>query len=364
MTLSDLTHEHPGARTALVQLTRRGLGAVGLVALLWLAACGTSSEKPPSDGGHLEVLCTVEEGWCKVMVAAFEAKTGIATTYERLGSGDAVAALVASKADPKYSVWWGGSADGYVAAQAAGVLAAYKSPNASGVPAASKDADGAWTGVYAGVLGFCSNRAELAKLGLGTPTSWQDLLNPALKGRVSIAHPSSSGTAYTALSTLMTLNRFDEAATFSYLTALDGNVAAYTRSGAAPAGLAASGTAAVAVVFAHDCATAIDAGAKDLVISFPREGTGFETGATALVKGAPNAEAGKKWIDWALTAEAQELGAEAKAYQIPLNPDAKVPTLSVKLSTIALVDYNFTKAGAQRQALTSKFEAQIAAPPK
>ena len=125
-----------------------------------------------------------------------------------------------------------------------------------------------------------------------------------------------------------------------------------------------TGTAAVAVVFAHDCATAIDGGSRDLVLSFPKEGTGFETGATALINGAPNVDAGKKWIDWALTAKAQELGAQAKAYQLPLNPDATVPALSVKLGSIVLVDSNFTRAGEQRQTLTAKFEQQIAPQPR
>jgi iron(III) transport system substrate-binding protein len=354
------------AQVALVKLAWREIAALlaATVAVAILAACSTSTANTDRDGGRLEVLCTVEESWCKVMVAAFEAKTGIATSFDRLGSGDAVAALRSSKADTKYSVWWGGPADGYVAAKADGILAPYKSPNASAIPPASKDADGAWTGIYAGALGFCSNRAELARLGLNPPSSWQDLLNPGLKGRISIAHPSTSGTAYTALWTLMTLNRLDEKATFDYLTALDENVGEYTRSGAAPAGIAAAGTAAIAVVFAHDCATAIDAGANDLVLSFPREGTGFETGATALINGAPNPEAGKKWIDWVLTAEAQEWGAQAKAYQLPLNPNATVPALSVKLGSIALVDYDFTRAGQQRQALSAKFEEQIARQPQ
>jgi iron(III) transport system substrate-binding protein len=351
--------------TTLGKGTRRAVAVARLAALLCLAACGGDSDSDAiSNGDGLEVLCTVEESWCQVMVAAFESETGIATTYDRLGSGDALSALRDADANPRYSVWFGGPADGYVAANAAGALAPYDSPNASAVPTSSKDGDGAWTGVYVGALGFCSNRAELGKLGLNPPASWQDLLDSALKGRVSIAHPSSSGTAYTALWTLMTLNGFDEAATFAYLSALHENVAEYTRSGAAPAGIAAAGTAAVAVVFAHDCATAIDSGAEDLVISFPSEGTGFEIGATALLSGAPNPEAGKRWIDWVLTAEAQELGVEAKAYQIPLNPDAGVSAFSVKLDSIELVEYDFTRAGEQRQALSAKFDERIAPQPR
>ena len=350
----------------IVKLSPRGVAVMwaAIAFVLLAAACSSSSDEPEPVDGSLEVLCTVEEAWCKVMVNAFEAETGIPTTFDRLGSGDALAALQNSKGNPKYSVWWGGPADGYVAAKASGILEPYRSPNARDVQPASKDPDGAWTGVYAGVLSFCSNQAELAKLGLTVPLSWQDLLKPALKGRVSIAHPATSGTAYTALWTLMTLNGFDEDATFDYLSALDENVGAYTRSGAAPAGIAASGTAAVAVVFAHDCAAAIDGGARGLMLSFPKEGTGFETGATALIAGAPNSEAGKKWIDWVLTAGAQELGIEANAYQIPLNPDAIVPDLSVELGSLTIVDYDFTKAGQQRTALSARFEAEIAPQPQ
>jgi iron(III) transport system substrate-binding protein len=70
------------------------------------------------------------------------------------------------------------------------------------------------------------------------------------------------------------------------------------------------------------------------------------------------------WIDWALTAEAQEKAVEAKAYQLPTNPDAKVSDRSVKLSSVNLIDYDFVKAGGARKALTAKFEENIAAQPK
>ena len=42
----------------------------------------------------------------------------------------------------------------------------------------------------------------------------------------------------------------------------------------------------------------------------------------SIIKGAPNLENAKKWYDWALTPEAQALGAQAKAYQVPSNKNA------------------------------------------
>jgi len=47
-----------------------------------------------------------------------------------------------------------------------------------------------------------------------------------------------------------------------------------------------------------------------------------------------------------------------------MHPDAAVPALSVKLGSIALVDYDFAAAGARRQALSAKFEAEIAPQPR
>lgn len=342
-----------------------------LVVLLLSSACGSSSSSSaPSSTDDakpktLTVLCTVEERWCAAQTAAFESETGITTTYVRLSGGDAVAALDDTEGAPEFSVWWGGSADGYVAAKADGRLAPYESPNAAAVPDSAKDADGYWTGIYVGALGFCSNRAKLAEANLPVPDSWSDLLDPALQGQVSIAHPATSGTAYTELWTLMTLNDLDEDATFEYLTALDANVAEYTASGSAPVEAVASGTATVGVVFAHDCVAAIADGASDLVLSFPEEGTGSEIGATAVIKGGPDPEAARKWIDWALTAKAQEVGPTARAYQLPVNPKAKVSKFSIDPDEINLVDYDFVEAGKRRAALTERFTTSVApAPPE
>jgi iron(III) transport system substrate-binding protein len=161
-------------------------------------------------------------------------------------------------------------------AAAAGRLQAYTSPHARR-PEKPEDAR-ALTGIYIGALGFCSTRAKLAELGVPVPKSWSDLLDPALKGQVSIAHPATSGTAYTALWTQMALNDLDQDAAFKYLTALNENVAAYTTSGSAPVKAVAAGTAAVGVVFAHDCVAAI--------------ADGLTTGALVPEEGRESADGG------------------------------------------------------------------------
>ena len=83
----------------------------------------------------------------------------------------------------------------------------------------------------------------------------------------------------------------------------------------------------------------------------------------AIVTGGPEPEAARMWYDWALTAAIQEIGATVNALQLPTNPEAAVSELSVDLSQINVVDYNFAAAGANRVAITERFDAEIATTP-
>ena len=127
------------------------------------------------------------------MVAAFQEQTGIPTTYQRMSSGESLVRLQAGAAAPEFDVWWGGPADGQIAAGLEGLVEPYISPNAAAIAEGQKAEDGTWTGVYVGALGFCSNTELLDELGVEAPDSWEDLLDPRLDDNVQVAHPASSG---------------------------------------------------------------------------------------------------------------------------------------------------------------------------
>ncbi|HPL28683.1 MAG TPA: ABC transporter substrate-binding protein, partial [Anaerolineae bacterium] len=290
-------------------MNRRTLTVMALLALAFaLIACQPAaatpvpppqapaeSTKPAPKPEKLTVLCGAQEDWCQAMTKAFEAETGVKTSFVRMSSGEALARIRATKDSPEFSIWHGGPADGYIAATNEGLLVAYDSPSAAKIPASYKDANGHWNGVYVGALGFCSNKDVLARLGVATPTSWADLLNPKLKGQVSMAHPASSGTAYTALWTQITLNGGDVDKGFAYFRNLHNNILQYTKSGSAPGQMAGRGEVATAVIFSHDCVKFNEEGMNSLVVSFPSEGTGYEIGGVAIIKGGPEQEAAKMY---------------------------------------------------------------------
>lgn len=341
-------------------IRRRAAGSILLSGLMIAGFTGGAAAQDVS--GELTVLCTPQEDWCVKMVEEFENQTGIPTSYVRMSSGESLARLRAGAEAPEFDVWWGGPADGQIAAAAEGLIEPYISPNAAPISDSQKAADGTWTGVYVGALGLCSNQMILDELGVEVPDSWDDLLVPELKGNVAVAHPASSGTAYTTFYTQITrLGGQDEG--LAYMAELHPNILQYTKSGSAPGGMAGRGEIATAIIFSHDCIKNFEAGFEDLVVSFPSEGTGYEIGAVALIAGAPNADAGKAWIDWALQADTQEIGPTVGSFQLPTNPDAAVSDLSVSLDAVTLVDYDFDAAGAARTELTQRFEDEVAAKP-
>jgi iron(III) transport system substrate-binding protein len=353
----------------------------------------------------LTVLCTPQEDWCVAMTQAFEAETGIATSYVRMSSGESLARLRATADNPEFSVWWGGPADTFIAAAEEGLLEPYASPNAEAIDPQYRDAvNNTWTGVYVGALGFCSNVDVLEELGVEAPTSWEDLLNPALQGYVAMAHPATSGTAFTAFWTNVTLaadtleraamaeEGMDEEAidaalmareyvgagydeeglptqealdnAFAYFAALHQNILQYTRSGSAPGRMAGAGEIAVAIIFSHDCVKLQVEGFEGILVStFPEEGTGYEIGGMGIIKDALEPDAARLWYDWALTPEVQVIAQSVNSLQLPTNPETPVSELSVVLSEVNLINYNFAAAGASRIAIVERFDAEIAPEP-
>lgn len=287
--------------------------------------------------GPLTVLCGMQEEWCQAAVAAFETETGVDTEMVRMSSGEALARLKAEGDDTLFDVWYGGPSLGPGAAVQDGLITPYAPNSSAAIPETLKDADGNWTGVYVGALGFCSNAELLDELGIDAPTSWDDLLAPELVSNIAMADQRTSGTAVTAGGALVALKGGEEGA-FEYLRQLDANIFQYTKSGSAPGRMAAAGEVAVSVIFSHDCVSFADETGVDLVVSFPEEGTGFEIGQVSLITAARNPAAGKAFIEWTLTAPAQEIAASVGSFQIPTNPDAEVPAEAVRLEEVVLAD--------------------------
>ena len=335
--------------------------------LLGLAIVAAALPAAAQDAGQINVICSVQAEWCNLIQTVYSRTTGVKVNMSLKGSGEALAQLIAEKANPKTDVWFGGTGDPHLQAAEQDLTLEYKSASLPQLHAwAQQQAAQSkfrTVGIYSGPLGFGYNPELLAKKKLPVPKTWADLLKPEYKGEIQVANPASSGTAYTMVATLVQMMGEDKA--FDYMKKLHKNISQYTRSGTAPIKAVARGETSVSISFVHD-------GPGEKMQGFPVEtitpadGTGAEIGSMSIIKGARNLDAAKKFYEWSLTASAQELGAAAKQFQLPSNKAAKVDPRVPDFKKIKFIDYDYAKYGSsnERRRLIGKWEKDVNSLPR
>ncbi|MEY2953513.1 MAG: putative 2-aminoethylphosphonate-binding periplasmic protein precursor [Pseudomonadota bacterium] len=342
--------------------------ATKIIALYALLACGNglfgqANAQTPS----VNAICSTDQTWCDLAAAEFSRSTGAKVQQTHKATGEALAQLRAEAANPKTDIWWGGTGDPFLLAAEVGLLDPYR-------PAYINDLH-AWSvrqyamtqnmvgGFYTSAVGFGWNTDLIKKKKLPTPLCWADLIRPEFKGEVEISHPASSGTAYTILAGLV--QQMGEDAAFDYLKKLHKNITSYTRSGQAQAPNVAKGEVAVGVsfIFGFDMwkhnKYPVQSGA-------PCEGTSYEIGGIALVKGARNKPLAQKYYDFLMSAEGQALGGKANSLQYPAHKGTKLDPRIPSLDSVRLIKYDFEKYGkaAERKRLIERWTKEVEALPR
>lgn len=325
----------------------------------------TSAMASAALADELNVVCSAEQDWCDLMVAAFEAENADTDVLMvRKSTGETLAQIRAEAGNPKIDVWWGGTGDPHLIAAEEGLT------QPSGVSTdellgwarnMSDISEGRTVGIYAGALGIAYNSEILDEKGIAPPACWADLADPRFAGEIQVANPNSSGTAYTELATFVQLFGEDEA--FTRLAAVGANVNSYTKSGSAPSKAAARGETGVSIGFMHDMVK-LAASGFPLEIVAPCEGTGYEVGAVSIIEGARNFEGAQAWVEFALRADIQSRAPEVQSFQVPSNSNAEVAPESPDLASIKLIDYDFATYGSSetRARLLARWDEEVGDP--
>jgi iron(III) transport system substrate-binding protein len=335
--------------------------------LLCAAAAIFTISTSMASAAKLTLYCSAQEDWCQLVANTFQDKTGIKVNMTRKSSGETFAQIKAESSNPKGDIWWGGTGDPHLQAAEEDLTAPYVSAMRSELNdwaiSQATSAGDKTIGIYSGALGYGYNEDLLKANNLPAPACWKDLTKPEYKGFVQMANPNSSGTAYTTLATMVQL--FGEDDGFQFMKDLHKNINQYPKSGSAPIKAAGRGENTVGIVFMHDAVKQAVSGFPIKVVA-PCEGTGYEIGSMSIVKGARNMDEAKMFYDWALSAEAQTLALDVKAFQVPSNKGAKTSPSAPDLSSIKLIDYDFKTYGssAERKRLLKKWDDEVSTLPQ
>jgi iron(III) transport system substrate-binding protein len=334
--------------------------AAALVALMLPAAAWAQ--------GTVNAICSTDLSWCELAAQEFMRATGIRVLQSHKPTGEALAQIRAEASNPKTDLWWGGTGDPYYQAAEVGLLDQYRPPYLEDLHgwavrqyAMSQNYVG---GFYTSAIGFGWNEEVLKKKNLPAPKCWKDLLDPRYKGEIETSHPGTSGTGYTILAGLVQL--MGEEAAFDYFKKLHRNVTQYTRSGQAQARSVAKGEVGIGVSFIFGFDNERLTNKFPVYSAAPCEGTGYEIGGIALVKGSRNREAARRYYDWLMSPTGQQIGARANSLQVPANktfkPDPRIPSLD----KVRLIKYDFEKYGkaAERRRLVDRWIKEVESLPR
>jgi len=352
------------------QLDRRAfLKLAGATAVV--AACGgaTATASPSPSGsataaattkptGTISVYSALNESTNNELFKAFTSATGVNVQVLPLAAaGDLQTRITAEKNNPQSDIFVGGSSEFHDPLGKQGLLEAYKSPNAANLKAEFKEASGLWTGWYTGIFGFISNNDRLSKeLGGKKPSTWDDLLDPAWKGKLVLPDPIKTGGGYIFIATQIFRFNRDEDKAMAFMKSLHANIAQYVATSPGALLLIDQGQFVGCPNWSHDILTEKTKG-NPVDLTVPPD-TGFEVGAVSIVKGSKNLPAAKAFVDWVLTPEAGALNVKLSNRGSTVAGVAPAPG-SPTLDQVKLVAYDRQWATDNKTRIQQKWQQAV-----
>ncbi len=230
------------------------------------------------------------------LLPIFEQETGLKAEVVKLGSGDIMKRVQAEAGAPAADVIW--SISGSSLTELASLLEPYSPPEFDKIdPQFIKDP--AWT-PYTAVVYVLAVNTDMQPLD-DAPKTWADLADPKWKGQIASARADGSGSAMQQLQTVLTV--FGDQGWDEYKK-IAANFVFTDSSGAVPR-FVADGETSMGLTLEDNALEYVQGGAPISIVHLS-DGTAATPDGVALVKGGPNPEGGKKFIDWAMSKSTQE----------------------------------------------------------
>lgn len=217
-------------------------------------------------------------------------------------AGDMITRLQGESSNPVGDLVWGGMADSD-GDKNADVFEAWVSEHDAENGDGFHSTNGLYSMDHLSTVVFCVNTELESQLGIEIK-SYQDLLNPALKGKIIFSDPNSSSAAWNNLCNIMSVYGNDSDESWAYIEQLMANLV-ITNSSSTCFKSVQQGEYVVGMTYEDGAVNLIKDGADNIRLQYPEEGTSATVFGTALVKNGPNQENAKAMIDFICSAEGQ-----------------------------------------------------------
>ena len=216
-----------------------------------------------------------------------------------MGSQEVFDRIRSERANPQADVWWGAPSPLFEQAAGDSLLERFVPTWAGALPAEAKSPQGLWHGNYLTPEVIAYNSAAIPAA--QAPQDWDDVLAPQWKGKVLIRDPMASGTMRTIFG--MILDRSlratgDTAQGFQWLRRLDGQTKEYVLNPTILYQKLARQEGLVTLWDLPDIELIKKQYNYPIDYVIPRSGTPLLVDAVAVVRGAPNAEMARQFVEF------------------------------------------------------------------
>jgi iron(III) transport system substrate-binding protein len=328
----------------------RSLRVSAIVAAALLLGVGVPDAARAADKS-IVIYSANESVLDELVFTAFTKETGIAVQPVEAGSGVLVKRMSSEKERPQGDIIWGISRS--LLQSNAALFAPYRSKNVDAVPAEYRDPNDLWIGNNLHLLVLLQN-TKLVPEGQG-PKSWDDLLDPKWKGKIAFTDPANSGSAYTNVTLLAQLWGNNDAA-WEKVTKLFANMKVLNKSSLVFSGVG-NGEYPIGISLEYAGYIWASNGAPIKTI-YPTDGTVVAMEGVGIIKGGPNPESAKVFVDFINRKDTREM-IFAKTFRRPARQDldfTKLPGSMPALSTIKLATYDEAGWTEKRPATMAKIQ--------
>ncbi|MDO7863952.1 extracellular solute-binding protein [Brochothrix thermosphacta] len=296
---------------------------LSLVLVTLLAACGngdSAKNKDSKKDNTLVVYSPNSENIVNTLIPMFEDETGIKVELVSAGTGELLKRISSEKDKPYADVMFGGLNKSKLTNE--DLFEKYTSKNDKEMLTGHQNIDGVLTPYITDGSNILVNTDLIGDIKV---ESYEDLLNPKLKGKIAAADPASSSSAFAQLTNMLLAvgGDYNSQKGWDYvgklIENLDGKVA--NGSGAVHKGVA-DGEFAVGLTYEDPSASYVRDGAPVKVV-YPKEGSVYLDASLGIIKNAKHKENAEKFVDFMTSKEAQDVFGNDLTNR-PLRKDAKL----------------------------------------
>lgn len=285
------------------------------------------------------------------IIPAFTKKHGVEVEIISAGSGELIKRMLSESNDPYGDINFGGI-NYSIYKQNPDLFESYVSPNDVNLAKQYQNTTGFYTNYTLNGSCLLINKTLAKDIKI---ESYEDLLNPVLKGTIATGDPANSSSVFAQLTNvLLAKGGYEDEKAWDFVESLvkqwDGKI--LSSSSAVYKGVA-EGEYIVGLTYEDPCVTLLESGA-DVQVVYPSEGAVFLPSAAAIIKGSKNMDNAKLFIDFLITEECQKIFGE-KLTNRPILESVKPKNLPA-LTDVKTINEDIAFVADNKDMLTTRFK--------